>query len=196
MNDKGMVYVFSGDGKGKTSAALGVTVRMLMINKRVVWISWYKCSEWQVSEMTLQNKFPGLLKMYWMGKGFYFNNLKIVKNYPKEVIPNLNTVVDKNTKFAHVQASKIALEKAESTLCSGRPPDLLVMDEVINAVSDGLLDERDVIRVIRKRGRTHVVLTGRGVTEKMIKEADLVTTMQKEKHPYDKGMMAVKGLDY
>lgn len=196
MNDKGMVYVFTGDGKGKTSAALGITVRMLMIKKRVVWISWYKCSEWRISEMELKDKFPGLLEMYWMGKGFYVKTPDVMENEQKIVQTQINTVVDKNTDLAHVQASKAALAKVESILCSKTPPDLLVMDEVVNAVSDGLLDEREVIRVIKKRGLAHVVLTGRGATGTLIEEADLVTRMEKEKHPYEKGVLAVKGLDY
>ena len=71
-----------------------------------------------------------------------------------------------------------------------------MLDEVNNAVHDKLIDLIDLINLISKRGKTHLILTGRNADKKMIELADLVTEMTKIKHPFDKGIKAVKGLDY
>lgn len=173
---KGLVYIFTGDGKGKTSAALGVAVRALCNGMKVGWVSWYKEESWPISEKKLK------LKMYWMGKGFY--KLPTDKATPKE----------------HKRAAVAALEKAEELLSR---VEVLVMDEAVKAVTDKLIEEKEVLRVVKKRGQAHVILTGRGPStslriklSNLIKEADLVTECKKLKHPFDKGIKAVKGLDF
>ncbi len=77
-------------------------------------------------------------------------------------------------------------------------PFLLVMDEVLNAVCEGLLDEEEIIKILEQRGETHMVLTGRSgePTRRVLVGADLVTECKKIKHPYDVGRLAVAGLDY
>ena len=76
------------------------------------------------------------------------------------------------------------------------------MDEVVKAIADKLIKEKEVMRVVGKRGKTHVVLTGRTsrpgleVSARLLEVADLVTECKKIKHPFDKGIKAVKGLDY
>jgi cob(I)alamin adenosyltransferase len=67
---------------------------------------------------------------------------------------------------------------------------------VINAISDALLEEEAVLGLLDKRGKTHLILTGRGVSQSLIDKADLVTEMKKIKHPFDSGKLAVRGLDY
>ena len=76
-------------------------------------------------------------------------------------------------------------------------PFLLVMDEILNAISEELLEENDVLNVLDLRGETHVVLTGRGEPSgRLLEGCDLVTECKKIKHPYDLGKLAVKGLDF
>jgi len=70
------------------------------------------------------------------------------------------------------------------------------LDEVNNAVKDKLIDLNYLIKLIGKRGKTHLILTGRGASRRVLEGADLVTEMKKIKHPFDKGIKAVKGLDY
>lgn len=168
---KGLVYVFTGDGKGKTTAALGVAVRAVAKGMKVGWMSWYKEERWRMSELGLKGK----IEMHMMGKGFY------------------NLPGDKVTAEEHKKAAEAALEKAGSLL---RKVDVLVLDEVNKAVKDKLIDLNDLINLISKRGKTHLVLTGRGMEKQIIEIADLVTEMKKIKHPFDKGIKAVKGLDY
>lgn len=172
MNTKGLVYVFTGDGKGKTSAALGVAVRAALTGMKVGWVSWYKEKRWPIAEMKLKLK---NLKMYWLGEGFY------------------KLPTDHATPADHKHAAKKALKRAESLL--GKV-DVLVLDEVNNVVNDKLIDLNSLTRLINNRGKTHLVLTGRGATRIILEGADLVTEMKKIKHPFDRGLKAVKGLDY
>jgi cob(I)alamin adenosyltransferase len=187
---KGLLYVFEGDGKGKTSAALGVAVRMLSLGKKVVWISWFKSLEWPISESRLPKYFGSKLKMYWMGKGFF------IKSEKSKKLAGGAVAMDKCSQEDHLKAARKGLALALKKLKQVRPPELLILDELIRAVSEGLLTEREVIELIKNRGTTHLVVTGHRASKEILKEADLVTKMEKVKHPYDKQRLAVRGLDY
>jgi cob(I)alamin adenosyltransferase len=182
-NRKGMIYIFEGDGKGKTSAALGVTLRMLLLTKKVVWISWFKEESWKMAETSLPKVFEKNLKMYWMGKGFFGGPM------------------DHDTPGGHKKAAVEALSLAKNVLekneeCGGMEVDLLVLDEVMRAVQDKLITIKSVLEIIEMRGKTHLVLTGHKAPVELIEKADLVTEMKKVKHPYDKGVLAIPGLDF
>ena len=180
--NKGAVYVFEGNGKGKTSAALGVALRMLLLGKRVEWISWFKEQSWKTAEMRLPKKFKSNLKMHWMGEGFFGGPM------------------DHGTPLGHKKAAKGALLLANEILTAkddtGGVPDLLVLDEVLRAIADGLLTIGDVLKIVKMRRKTHLILTGHSCPQKIIEVADLVTEMKKIKHPYDKGVLAISGLDF
>lgn len=185
----GLVYVFTGEGKGKTSAALGVATRSLLNGEKVVWVAFYKQESWGISEAKLKDKFPNL-EMYFSGKGFKIG---------KKTVPVGNrghVVVDSASEEEHKEAALAGLQLAANSL--QQKPFLLVMDEAINAVTDRLLESEDVIELINNRGDTHVILTGRaGEPARMILAgADLVTECKKIKHPYDSGKLAVRGLDF
>ena len=172
--NKGLVYVFTGDGKGKTSAALGMAVRAVCAGLKVAWISWYKGNSWPISE----KKLPRFLEidMYFLGKGFY--------------ISRKNSAL----KSEHKEAALTALRKANQILKAGQY-DLLVCDEINNLVKDGLLTIGEIKEMVKARGKTHLVMTGRNAPKEIIKPADLITEMKKIKHPYDQARLAVKGLD-
>ena len=185
--NKGLIYIFTGEGKGKTSAAIGVATRALLLDKKVAWISFYKEESWGMAEKGLREKFPNL-SMNFVGKGFWIG---------KKTAPVGNkghVVVDKASEEEH----KIAVEAGLKLMAYSikEKPFLVVADEILNAVSEGLITEEEVIQVVGVRGETHVVMTGRGVTKKIIEKADLVTECKKIKHPYDRGELAIQGLDY
>lgn len=200
MDNKGLVYVFTGEGKGKTSAALGVATRSLLLDKRVVWVSLYKGEDWELSEKKLVDKFSNL-EMQFCGRGFRIPEGKKVKNLSEKLkiakIASEHVVIDKASEEEHTRAAeeglRIAREKLEDK------PFLLVLDEVLNAVSENLLSASKVLEFLDKRGETHIVLTGRVGTDPartILAGADLVTECRKIKHPYDEGKLAVRGLDY
>ena len=174
MNTKGLVYVFTGDGKGKTSAALGVAVRAAISGMKVAIVQWYKEKRWPIAEHQI-GKFIKNIKIYPLGSGFY------------------QLPTDHASPAEHRRAAEAALKMAEKLL--GKV-DGLVLDEVNNAVKDKLIDLNYLIKLIGKRGKTHLILTGRGASGRVLEGADLVTEMKKIKHPFDKGQKAVKGLDF
>jgi cob(I)alamin adenosyltransferase len=112
-------------------------------------------------------------------------------------------VVDTASEDEHKLAASLGLQMAVKSL--QEKPFLLVMDEVLNAVDEGLITEKELLEVMGNRGETHLVLTGRLGTEPaslpaqagmILAGADLVTECKKIKHPYDLGKLAVKGLDF
>ena len=174
MKNKGMVYVFTGEGKGKTSAALGVGVRAALRGMEVGMVQWYKEKRWPVGEHKIEERISNF-KVYALGSGFY--KLPTDHATPKE----------------HKQAAEEALKKAGELIDK---LDVLILDEINNAVKDKLVKEEDLLRLLEKRGKTHVILTGRRAARRVLAGADLVTECKKIKHPFDKGVKAIRGLDF
>lgn len=203
----GLIYAFTGEGKGKTSVALGVATRSLLNREKVVWIAFYKQESWGLSESKLKDKFENL-EMIFTGKGFRITNFdkKLMRDGKELKLATVGDgakVVDTASEDEHKLAARMGLQMAVKSL--QEKPFLLVMDEVLNAVDEGLISENELLEVIGNRGETHVVLTGRLGTEPaslpaqagtVLAGADLVTECKKIKHPYDLGKLAVKGLDF
>ena len=175
---KGLIYVFTGNGKGKTSAALGIAVRAVCAGLKVVWISWYKNPRWPISEKKLSEFLP--IDFYLLGKGFYINQ---------------NLIDNSKTYQSHRKAALVALEKTRKLL-KNQKPDLLICDEINNAVADKLLTLKEINGLLKLRGKTHLVLTGRRAKKEIVTQADLVTEMKEIKHYYQQGKAALQGLDF
>ncbi len=168
----GLVHVYTGDGKGKTTAALGLALRAAGYGLRTVVIQFIKartCGEHQAC-LRLE---PDVTIMQ-MGDGFV-----------------LDTAND-NQRYHAVQA----LVMAEEVLSDGQT-DVLILDEINCAISCGLIALKDVMRLIQRRpSHMELVLTGRGAPYELCQQADLVTQMNAVKHPYDEGVPARRGIDY
>ena len=151
---------------------------------KVVWISWYKEENWKLSEVKSLKKLG--VEVYLMGKGFSMD---------KKINPlsDGSVVVDKVSDEEHKKAANKALDKAKELL---NEVEVLVLDEINNAVDEGLVEIGDLMDLLFKRGKTHLILTGRNVKKEVLDLADLVTECKKIKHPYDKGELAMRGLDY
>lgn len=204
----GLVYVFTGNGKGKTSAAIGTAIRAAGAGMSVAWVAFYKQASWKLSELEPLKKLG--VEVWLMGKGFNirtqnsplhqgFAGQAIVKvqnhNLKLKSVPLAGgaMAVDSASEEEHKQAAELTLNKAKELAGT---VDVLVLDEVNNALQEKLIDLVGLIDLISKRKHTHLILTGRGAKKEVIERADLVTEMKKVKHPYDKGMLALRGMDF
>ena len=107
---------------------------------------------------------------------------------------NAGKVTDSHSENEHHQAAQAALKFARARLA--KRPGILVLDEICNAMADKLIEESQVFDLLRKRGTTHIILTGRSASDELIASADLVSEITARKHPYDAGKLAVAGLDF
>ncbi len=173
----GLVIVYTGNGKGKTTAALGMAFRAIGRGWRVLMVQFMK-GTWHYAEIDTAQRLAPDFEIVPMGKGFF----KILD--------------DHFTEEEHRQAARAALQFAREKMLSG-DYDLLILDEINTAVSTGLLALDDVKQFLDVRPSDfNIVLTGRGAPPELIDRADLVTEMVEIKHPYQKGLFAQKGIDF
>jgi cob(I)alamin adenosyltransferase len=175
---KGLVLVYTGDGKGKTTAALGLAARATGRGKKVLMVQFIKSPERVYGEQLALEKIG--IEIYQKGSGFTWTKT-----------PSEHRVALKNA-WAFVK------EKV-----SDGSYDILILDEINNALAikdfpiDDVLPLQDVIEFIEKYRETmHIVLTGRDAKNEIIDLADLVTEMKAIKHYYDEGITAVKGIEF
>lgn len=171
--ERGLVLVYTGDGKGKTTAAFGSALRALGAGWKVRIVQFVKAPV-KYSEVVAAERLAPDLTVVSAGRGFV----------REDGGPSLEE---------HRSAAREALE-----LCrEAREADLLVLDEVNFALARELVAEDDVLRFLDERppGQT-VILTGRGAPESIRDRADLVTEMREVKHPYQKGIRARKGIEF
>jgi cob(I)alamin adenosyltransferase len=172
--EKGLVQVYTGEGKGKTSAAFGLALRAIGRGLDVYVIQFIK-------------------------GGFDYGELHIAK-----ALPHFRLEAFGCGRFIDVGApgeedvvqARLALERASRVLEEGKH-DILILDEVNVAMMYGLISVDDVLDLIaRKPERVELVLTGRGAPGEIIEAADLVTEMGEVKHPFRRGIRARKGIEY
>ncbi len=169
-----MIQVYTGTGKGKTTAALGLILRMVGAGKKACLIQFMKKEA--TSEIKALQKFKKQVALFQFGQ----------KNF---VFKNKASEADKK------EAEK-GLKKAWGVLES-KKYDLIVLDEINIAVYFGLVKKEDILNLLKKWGsKTEIVLTGRKAPEEFIKIADLVSEIKEIKHPYKRGMKARRGIDY
>ena len=174
MSDRARILIFTGDGKGKTTAALGMALRASGRGMRVRIIQFVK-NDSATGEIAAIEKLPNV-EIVQMGRGFL---------PPTE-----------DERFAaHRAAAEAAMAHAREVIAS-RDYELVVLDEVCFAVSRGLVDQQQVLDAIKSAPpRMCLVLTGRGASEKLIAAADTVTEMRGIKHALAAGRPAQKGVE-
>lgn len=178
-----VVLVYTGEGKGKTSAAVGLMARALGNRWKVAFIQFIKY--WGVGEhVFIRDILPvyeDQLFFYKGGKGFY-NAGDLSERH----------ISEKQHKEAAAETYVTALECA----VSGKY-DLVICDEINNAVHDGLLGEHQLKKLIKSRANeTSLCLTGRNFPKKLLKHVDIATDMTKIKHHFDDKFLANKGIDF
>jgi len=175
--NKGLVIVYTGDGKGKTTAALGMALRAAGHGKKILIVQFIKNFR-NYGELKFVKKYDCGIKIKSIGKGY----VKI-----------------KGDKFPfeeHVKAAKGALKFAKEGILS-KEHDIVVLDEINIALDKKLLTLQEVVELIHQKPPSlHLVLTGRNAPKKLLQLADLVSEIKDIKHPYRKGIPAQKGIEY
>ena len=171
----GLVSIFTGDGKGKTSAAIGTVIRAAGHGLRVFVVFFMKGRDYVHGEFAILSKLPNVTVAIFGQRGW----------------------VDKDeVKPEHKEQAGLALASAREAILSGSY-DLVVLDEVNVAIASNLVELDEVVRLINdKPQNVELILTGRCADPKLVQRADLVTEMLMIKHPYAKGIKARKGIDY
>ena len=174
---KGLVIVHTGDGKGKTTAALGLAIRAWGDGLRILIMQFIK-GGWKYGELkTLKTlgEIDGRIEVRQCGKGF------------------TQRCEDKTE---HCMAACEALKEAREEMLSGKW-DMVILDELNYAVKFELVEEYCVLDLIKEKPeKLHLVITGRGVRPAVAEAADLVTEMHLVKHPFQKGIKAQQGIEF
>lgn len=174
---KGLVICYTGDGKGKTTAALGMAVRAAGYHLRTLIWQFIKGS-WHYGELDGLKLLAPYVELRQMGEGF------------------VGIIDDKLPRETHRKAALAALEGARAEIASGRWH-LVILDEIFVGCQLGFLTADDLLGLMQGRPQNvHLIMTGRGAPPEVLEAADLVTEMREIRHPYQKGELAQKGIDY
>lgn len=169
-----MIHIYCGDGKGKTTAALGLICRHVGTGGKAVLAQFLKSLP--TGELATLEK---------LGVPVYRNEL------PHGFFPNMNEEMKSRVREMHDQTLAEVTRLARTDACT-----LLVLDELCAALSLGLIDREKVLSLLDDHGSAELVITGRDPEEALTSRADYITEMKLIKHPYDKGMLARKGIEY
>jgi cob(I)alamin adenosyltransferase len=177
MIDKGLIIIYYGNGKGKTTAALGVALRAIGYNHNVCMIQFIK-GEWDYGELYSSNKLKPNFELIVTGKGF------------------IGIIDDDHLIEEHIQSSKNALKIAREKISSNKY-NTIILDEINYALKLNLITENEVIDLLdSKPAELNIIMTGNYLSDKILEIADLVTEMKEVKHPYKQGIKAKKGIDF
>jgi cob(I)alamin adenosyltransferase len=172
--DKGLLIVFTGNGKGKTTAALGMAMRAVGHGLRVCFIQFIKGSR-RYGELDAVKRFDGLIDFHVMGKGFTWKSDNIAED---------------------TRLAREAWDFARTTIASGLYH-AVVLDEFTYLLHYNMVDLDSCLDVLTNRfSGQHVVVTGRYAPERLLDAADLVTEMQAVKHPLASGIKAQRGIEF
>ena len=174
VENRGLLLVFTGNGKGKTTAALGQAFRALGHGMRVAVIQFIKGS-WKYGELEAAKRYAGQLDFHVMGRGFTWKSDDLSKDIAKAR-----------------EAWQFTCE-----LMRQNNHQLVILDELTYLVTYKMIGEEDLLAGLARRPKEmHVVVTGRNASQGLVDAADLVTEMREIKHPYARGVKAGKGIEF
>lgn len=171
---RGLIHIYCGDGKGKTTAAIGLAVRAAGSGKKVLLLQFFK--DGKSSEFSALAHVPGI-----------------------ETVPQTRTFGFSWTLTPEEkeEARSYYAGLLEEAFRRAGGFDLLVLDEAMSACTTGMIDEARLLALLAgKPAELEVVLTGRNPSQALLDAADYVTEMKKIKHPYERGVAARKGIEY
>jgi len=180
MLEKGLVQIYTGDGKGKTTAAFGLALRAAGQGNKVLIYQFLKPPSLDIGErFALQ---LGAVR---------------IRVESLDVPWDISESFDNEKAVAKMQAAISEVLERIAETAEKRFYDVLILDEIVFCLSKGLAKLEDVKNIIDRRdSRVEIVLTGRGATDELIAMADLVTEMKNIKHPFDKGTTARRGIEF
>ena len=171
---KGIVMVFTGNGKGKTTAALGIAIRAMGHGFKICMIQFIKGS-WKYGELEAVKRFTDLMDFHVTGRGFTWKSEDFEK--------------DK-------KAAREGWRLAKEVMASGKYR-IIILDELTYLIKLNMIDEKEVVEaILNKPQDLHIVVTGRDAPVSLIDAADLVTELKAVKHPLEKGIKAQKGIEF
>jgi cob(I)alamin adenosyltransferase len=176
MAERGFIQVYTGDGKGKTTAAIGQIIRALGHNLKACYISFHKDADrWGYGELKIL-------------KNLGVDTFSFANEHPhfckKVSARKLRNECKKAVKFIKIKIFKASY-------------DILVLDEINIALRDGYMKEKEVEKLLKDKPKSlNIILTGRGAPDRMLKKADLVSEMKKVKHPFDRRIKSRMGVEF
>jgi cob(I)alamin adenosyltransferase len=171
---QGLIAVFTGNGKGKTTAALGLAFRALGHGQRVCVIQFLKGS-WKYGELESAEKFKPLLDFFVMGRGFTWKSDDLEQD-----------------RAAARQAWDFAVQ-----IIRANQHELVILDELTYLPHYRIMNEKEILQALREKPPAmHIAITGRYASDDLIQLADLVTEMKEIKHPFQQGIKAQKGMEF
>lgn len=173
--ENGLIHIYTGDGKGKTSASLGLLIRAYGADFKTIFFQFLK------GQYTSELKTLDKLNIP------YFRTDNVKKFIPYMTEQEKQVCIDDHIK---------CYEKAKSSILSG-DYDVIVLDEIIPAINLDLINLDDVLALLKNKPKhTEIILTGRDPSKKLTEIANYVSFIKSEKHPFDKGIMARLGIEY
>jgi cob(I)alamin adenosyltransferase len=171
---QGLLIVNTGNGKGKTTAALGQAFRAIGHGFRVCFLQFLKGS-WKYGELEAAKRFEDLMEIRALGKGFTWQSEDLNED---------------------IQSARDAWDLAKQVIASGKFK-MVVLDELTYLITYGMVAEEDILNTFRNRPpELHIVVTGRDASPGLIELADLVTEMNEIKHPFRNGIKAQRGIEF
>ena len=173
---KGLIIIYTGKGKGKTTAAMGQALRAVGQGLKVLMLQFVK-GTWDYGELESVKRLEPDFEIQPLGKGFIRSNSKLDENEAQE---NVNQ----------------SWKQARNEILSDKY-DMIILDEINYVISYGLLPVEEVLALFEEKpDRLHLILTGRDAHQSIVERADLVTEMNEIKHQYSKGIKAQKGIEF
>jgi len=179
MLDKGLVQIYTGNGKGKTTAAFGLALRAAGQGNKVLIYQFLKPPDIETGERFAIKLGAVRIRLECLDVAWDENSLK------------------DETKVAEVKTAIADILKRIAETAEKRFYDVIILDEIVFCLSKNLAKLEDITDIInRKDSRVELVMTGRGASDELLEMADLVTEMKNIKHPFDKGVRARQGIEF
>ncbi len=169
-----MIHIYCGDGKGKTTAAIGLICRHVGTGGKAV-----------LAQFLKSTPTGELASLKTLGVPIYRNEL------PHGFFPNMSAEMQESVRKMHDKTLAEVTQLADTNMCS-----LLVLDELCAALSLGLIDREAVLSLLDDHGNAELVITGRDPEKALLDRADYITEMKLVRHPYEKGVQARKGIEF